>query len=1087
MNLNTLTSGLISDKYGIRPALMCSTRKDLARHSVVRILSEKVSGWIGISYGKVITGAKSQCGTVTLNGLEALVELLQQTDGHFDLIQIDSRLLGNDLSQSIGVSIDQLLEELKIEQAETLTDIVKRCQKDWESLELLESLGTVKRNAVPSEDNDEDDGLDLDDDEWDLDDEDDEGKENTRQKESIAPGRSLELAKAEEEEEEEAKPLEPVEASLGESENAFDDDDDDDIENWDPNFESSAKDSLVRSNLYSDSQKPSDDDELPPPLRKDEYELENQAFQPAAISQTEWPDAGAASSGAPAELISNAENVSEHNEIAFNVPSLMTDSIAQQIKRVEASFKDSSGPIYLSGPTLDSQKTDSKKMDPAAKQLPALIEQSSQLAPEILDSIAGTDKPSSSLRGSKVGSRSRVQSRQELSHLRDEMRQELNDFVQSKLNLSARVFQEVDLQEMGNYQSSLVLQDLENALTQARQLGIDLSISGAYQAIPEKKKRSRKEKLLPEIVKPEGIDPNAIATAFGAEAAASGLTGQFAAQIDAKPQRRKTGGPYTAADLAATATSTDSADQGASRDVFTEQVRKNTEVDPIAFLLTDSAKDTDIELKIIKQKQLRQAIVLGATTCLVAVSLTTLIGSMSRQANLTVAAEKISNGDLKGANQDYEKIIKAEPSNWRAYMGHANTMPLGSAERMSDYKKVLELKPDELTAAMAIAKSYFDLKEYSKAVEAAEKAIAIDRSSPEPLKLKGQAQLRLLRFEQAVETLKKAMPLDTRHADEISFMIANCYRDMRQQKNQLAYLNKAIEITPNNPVYLKDRAAIEVANGDYTAARADILKALSKNPSIGELHYLSGLVLLHEKKTDKALLEFGRAINLGYATADSFGQRGLLYLSKRMIGEAKNDLDEAVKSKPNDRTYQRALARADAAIEAVKARAGTRYLSDPAAEDSINVASLKGDLVQIGYDLIRKGKYNSATSVLTAAVRQNPNDPRARTMLAHAFYGGGNYVRSSTEFAQAGRLQPLSQEDQMLYGKGLLKAKRYEQAITVLSNLVQHRPDNTKARVELIKSYSMSGFTDHAREQCQEGMRLAKDSVEYNEFKSLMP
>ena len=245
-------------------------------------------------------------------------------------------------------------------------------------------------------------------------------------------------------------------------------------------------------------------------------------------------------------------------------------------------------------------------------------------------------------------------------------------------------------------------------------------------------------------------------------------------------------------------------------------------------------------------------------------------------------------------------------------------------------------------------------------------------------------------------------------------------------------------------------------------------------------------MLIKDGKSDKALGELTKAINLGYATADSFGQRGILYAAKRMYGEANVDLENATKANPNNRTYQRALARVDAAIEAVKARAGTRRLADASA-DTISLKDIKGDPVQLGYELIRQGKYNSAATVLALAVRQNPNDPRPRSLLAHAFYIGGDYAKASTEFAHTYKLQGLSVDDHMLYGRSLVKAGRLEQAIDVLTNLVEQNPDFHKARVELIKAYSLSGFNDHAREQCQVGMRQAKTDAEYKQFKSLLP
>ena len=1016
MNLNTLTSGLISDKYGLRPALVCATRRDLAKHSVVRVLTKNGSGWLGISYGKVITGAKFQDGANTLSGVEALCRLLQATDGHFDLIQMSRRLLGDDLSQDIGVSIDQLLDELKLQQTDPLEEIVQRCKKNWESLYLLE--GMTSGDDLPADGN------------------------------SHATRRT------------------------GESAEAEDEDDYDDSDEWDVGDESEsdfdASPAAHLSTSFTIDSHNTDFVDQSDPLSPDDLKME------------------------PLDGV----DILQRNDQAFSSPSLSENMTPQTEQQVPHFHNDSPSPIYLSGPTADNTNfAESQQAQPAGgsfgdteKLLPAEIlkPNSNQLQSgrHTTTRLSNTNEPQSPARG-------------ELSSLRDEMRFELNEFVQGKLSTSGKFFQEVDIQEMTSYQSSVVLRDLENALVQARKTEEDDSqaITQSLDRIPDRKRKMRKERIQVELEESRAelaalnadLD-QAASGSFESIDGKPGLADKLATQIEvAKPKGRKTvGGTISELAQAGVNFKPDEIPH-ASRELFAEQVRKNVEVDTKAFLAGDAAKQGDIELKILKQKQFRKTIIVASSTCLIAVALTTLVGNLTRQATLGKASEKITSGDLKGAKEEYEKIIKDQPTNWQAYMGHALTMPDDPTKRIADYEKVLSLKSDEMLAAMGIAKAYLDLKQYSRANAAADKASKMEKDSPEPYKLKGHSYLRLGHSEKAIEELSKALALQKDHNDEISYLISTAYRDIRQPKNQLIYLSKAIDAAPKNAVYLKDRAILRYQSGDLKGAKADIDASLSSNPGQGELHFTLAQMLLRDRKTDKALDEMTKAINLGYATADSYGQRGLLYMAKRMNGEAKVDLEEATKAKPNDRVYQRALARVDASIAAANARAGgTRKIADADA-DTISLKDIKGNPVQFGYGLIRQGKYNSATTVLSLALRQNPNDAHARSLLAHAFYLGGNYAQAATEFANTYRLQGLSTDDHMLYGRSLVKAGRLEQAIDVLTNLVEQRPDISKARVELIKAYSLSGFTDHAREQCQVGMSQAKNEADYKQFKSLMP
>lgn len=1031
MNLNTLTSGLITDKYGLRPALVCATRRDLAKHSVIRVLTERGSGWVGISYGKVITGAKYQEGGNTLNGIEALCKLMQATDGHFDLIQMGRRLLGDDLSQDIGVSVDQLLDELKLQQTEPLEIILQRCQKNWESLYLLERM--TSGDDLPADGN----------------------SHATR---------------------------------VNEHSDSDDDDEYDDSEEWEV--------------------EPSDDFEWNTNQKLSEFSAAAEAHEKTylAVGTGFTLESNNETNVLPDDLRLepvDGVDILQKNDLAFSAPSLSTSNE----EAAEASKRETSGPIYLSGPTvpltadtaihlpgpiLNEPEPESGTFgDPNEKMLPAEIPKTNNDPYSQYRNTGRTTTPR--LRITKEHA---TAGQGELSSLREEMQFELTEFVQSKLSSSGKFFQDVDIQEMSNYQSSLVLRDLENALVQARSTeeAAPQAITQSLDRIPDRKRKMRKERIKVELEESRAelaalnadLD-QAASGSFESVELKPGLADKLATQIEvAKPKNRKTIG-FSISELAQSGVNfkPDEVPE-ASRELFVEQVQKKVEVDPKAFLTEQpTASEEDLELKHLKQKQFRQSIILASSTCLVAVALITLIGNLTQQATLGRASEKISKGDLKGARLDYEKIIKDQPSNWQAYMGHAITLD-DPEKRIQDYERVLSLKSDEMLAAMGIAKAYLDLKQYDRAGAAADKAAAIDKHNPEPHKLKAQSYLKLGRYETAIEELKQALTMQRDHNDELLYLISTAYRDLREPKNQLAYLTKAIEASPKSALYLKDRALLRFHSGDIKGTKSDANASLSSNPGQGELHFILAQIYLRDKKQDQALDEMTKAINLGYATADSYGQRGLLYMAKRMNGEAKLDLEEACKAKPNDRVYQRALARIDASIEAAKARAGTRQIADSSA-DTVNLKDIKGNPVQLGYDLIRSGKYNSAAAVLALSVRQNPNDPHARSLLAHAFYLAGNYAKASTEFANVYKMQGLSTDDHLLYGRALNKAGRMEQSIDVLTNLVDQRPDFHKARIELIKAYSLSGFTDHAREQCNIGMRQAKTDAEYKQFKSLLP
>ena len=356
--------------------------------------------------------------------------------------------------------------------------------------------------------------------------------------------------------------------------------------------------------------------------------------------------------------------------------------------------------------------------------------------------------------------------------------------------------------------------------------------------------------------------------------------------------------------------------------------------------------------------------------------------------------------------------------------------------------------------------------------------------------MKAICLIKLGEFADASNVIIIALGLHPKEKAELNYLLSTCYKETKEQRKQEYYLTKAIEIEPKNALYLKDLALLNIAQHSFSQGRDLLIKALALNPSDGELHYQLAQIFIKQSAPDKAIEELSKAIDHGYANADSLGQRGWFYFEKHRYGDAKADLEEALSKNPQDEDVKSTLARTDKAIGiAAKAKVGTRQLPDTIAseDEPVSANELRGDYVGKAYDSLKQGKAGYATRVLKTAVRMNPNDVRARRYLASALYSNGDYAAASSQFAFAAAQQPLTLEEQFFYGKALLKATKFEQAISVLQSLVNQQPNYSQARMSLIKAYSLAGFRDHAREQCQIGMQQARNQSEYTDFKSLLP
>lgn len=432
--------------------------------------------------------------------------------------------------------------------------------------------------------------------------------------------------------------------------------------------------------------------------------------------------------------------------------------------------------------------------------------------------------------------------------------------------------------------------------------------------------------------------------------------------------------------------------------------------------------------------------------------------------------------------------MQANPENWAAYLGHALCVPNDYKTQIEDYNHVLILKPDDFAAAIALARAYYDSKDYDHAVSAAERASKIDKSSISALKLRSDALFELGKYKESIKVLEEALALKPNHEAELYYAMASAFHELKDEIKQEECLRKALGIDPKNASYIKELALLKSSSLTPRDAKPFIVRALKELPGDADLHFALAKILAGEGAGPKAIEELSFAINHGLESAEALGMRGKLYFSRQMYGHAKSDLEEALQKGSKDASIRRTLALVEREIELAKKRAGTRVLpSDSGVDEPLPVSELQGDYVSRAYDLIKQGKTGYASRLLKAAVKSNPGDGRARRYLASALYYNGDYVGSSTQFAYAAAYQALSIDEKLLYGKALIKANRLEQAIKILGELVEEQPGLTKARVELIRAYSLAGFSDHAREVCQDGLKEARTPAEYAEIKSLMP
>ncbi|HVT26600.1 MAG TPA: tetratricopeptide repeat protein [Lacipirellulaceae bacterium] len=229
-----------------------------------------------------------------------------------------------------------------------------------------------------------------------------------------------------------------------------------------------------------------------------------------------------------------------------------------------------------------------------------------------------------------------------------------------------------------------------------------------------------------------------------------------------------------------------------------------------------------------------------------------------------------------------------------------------------------------------------------------------------------------------------------------------------QQKDddrQLADLNKAVELAPKKPEYLRLRAQHLYEREKFTDALADIDKSLKMEPNHFETIKLRGMILLGMEKYDDALANFDKASKLAPENPLPYELRGEVYRQKGDLSKAVEQLNKALELAPES-------------IATLLVRAGVFYqLKQP----------------------------NRALEDIDAAIRLQPNLAQSHLMRAEVLAATNRLDQAIDELehllqAAPGNVPLLNQ-----LGSFYLVAGQPHKAIETATKILSHQPDNFTA------------------------------------------
>jgi tetratricopeptide (TPR) repeat protein len=346
-------------------------------------------------------------------------------------------------------------------------------------------------------------------------------------------------------------------------------------------------------------------------------------------------------------------------------------------------------------------------------------------------------------------------------------------------------------------------------------------------------------------------------------------------------------------------------------------------------------------------------------------------------------------------------------------------------------------------------------------------------------------------------------------------------------------LEQADKYHPGYALPLAMLVKISLIYGDINNLKESLRDAAHRFPADGRLHADLAEDLLHDRQYDLALAEALRTEQNGAADAKTsinlavlenqlgaFSDAarlasaleeqaklpekvrasgavvaGLSYESLGQTQEAIQHLNLAIRLDPNQEQPYLALARIYAQRQEYADAAKVLNHRRALAGDSPNV------LLALGLNLLALEHYQEAIQILTALIRNFPNQLEAYPKLAAAYRNSGeprratetlrelarstpddaalhvvvaqslldeeqiDYPSALAELATAARALPEDYDVHYLRGRVFLATGRYQEAVTSLRHAIELRPTEPGAYYQLGLAYRKAGQPDLAREQ----------------------
>jgi len=353
------------------------------------------------------------------------------------------------------------------------------------------------------------------------------------------------------------------------------------------------------------------------------------------------------------------------------------------------------------------------------------------------------------------------------------------------------------------------------------------------------------------------------------------------------------------------------------------------------------------------------------------------------------------------------------------------------AEAQQAYTQALQLQPANGAALIGLARHALAEKDTAQAERYAAEAVTKDPQNPETWLFKG-----------------------------------SMLRGADKPDEALAAFDKAIALKPSERTAYIEKAYIEISQGKFDAARADIAAARKNAPESLLVTYVQALLDYSQGKHAQALESLQKVLKGAPEHMPSILLAGAVELNLGSNRQAEQHLRKYLESHPEN-VYARKLLAQTLLNNAQPADAAATLA--PALKEASDDPQL---LALAGQSYMQVRNFDKATAYFEKASALAPKVAAIHTSLGLSRLGQGEQAKAIQDLEQGAALDPKSAAGGMALIQAELSMKHYDKALAAAQALAKHQPDNPQVHTALGGVYLAKAEPAKARASFEKALEL---------------